>query len=353
MRLLRAGCLAALWLAAGCNTDGLSPLGVERGESEDDGLSGDAGARRSVNGCEPHVVQASTAIPDMLIVLDRSASMAPDGNTQRTDRWAGSVDAVTEVTLAFDDRIHFGLMTFPGPQASGGGRGDNGRNVCATGSSQVDIAGDTGPEVARALEATSPGGYTPTAATLREALAVIGDVGLADQTVVPPKYVLLVTDGDPNCASGPGGPVSNDPVARMQTIDAITALANAGVQTFVVGYQTGSSEFASTLDDMAAAGATGEREHRSVESGRDLTDTFEDIAGRALSCSYKLAAPVDDASFVLVKVAQQARDYRNTDDGWTLGPDMQTVTLTGAACDAVRDGSAFSVQVVCEPQFVH
>ena len=318
---------------------------------DDDGTRGgsDGGARPAVNDCAEHTVKASRAKPDMLIVLDRSASMAPDGNPSRTDRWTGSVGAVTEVTSEFDDRIRFGLMTFPGAQG-GGGRG--GSAVCTPGMMNVDLGADTGDEIGGALAGMRPGGYTPTAATLQEAARVIGSAEFSDVTVIPPKYVLLVTDGDPNCSNGGAGPTTEDPVARQATIDAIKALTNAGVQTFVVGYQTGSSNFAQTLDQMAAAGGSGQMKHRSVESGMDLMKVFEDLAGRAVSCSYKLEAPVSDASFVRVSVDKKARMFQNISDGWTLGPDKQTVTLVGAACDAVRSGSAFTVQVVCEPEFV-
>jgi hypothetical protein len=341
-------------LAASCGSDDdgsfRDPFGGNRDGvgGDDDGSRGDGGSRPAVNDCAAHTVKASRAKPDMLIVLDRSASMAPEGNPSRTDRWTGSVDAVTEVTSEFDDRISFGLMTFPGTQG-GGGRGGA---VCTPGMMNVNIGPERGDEIGGALAGMGPGGYTPTASTLQEAAKVIGSAEFSDQTVVPPKYVLLVTDGDPNCSAGGLGPTTEDPVARQATIDAIKALTNAGVQTFVVGYQTGSSNFAATLDQMAAAGGTGQMKHRSVESGADLTKAFEDLAGRAVSCSYKLEAPVADASFVRVSVDKKPRMFQNISDGWTLGPDKQTVTLVGAACDAVRKGSTFTVQVVCEPEFV-
>lgn len=344
--ILAVSMAAALGLLVSCSDDD------ERGWLGDGGQSAtdsDGGRRPVANDCEEHIVQASRAIPDLLVVLDRSASMAPDGNDQKSDRWQGSVDAVEQVTSAFDDRVHFGLMTFPGQQQQGGGgRGGRG-DVCAPGVTNVQIGANTGDDIKGALDAMDPGGYTPTAATLQEALKLLGTTTISDQAVASPKYVLLVTDGDPNCSSGANGPTSADPVARQQSIDAIKALTNVGVQTYVVGYQTGSTAFASTLDQMAVAGGTGQTKHISVASGGDLTKTFETIADRAISCSYQLDAPVDDPSFVLISVAKKSRSYQNAADGWTLSADKRTITLLGTACEQLRAGSAFSVQIVCEP----
>jgi hypothetical protein len=336
----------------GSDSDGGSGSGSAGGDSGGSG-AGSAGGDSStsqgpMNSCDVQVVRATQAVPDMLVVLDRSSSMLPDGNDQKTDRWAGSVSAVVDVTRAFDERVNFGLVTYPGPQATGK-RGDP--NACSTGALRVGIDEKRGGAIASTLSMTRPGGYTPTAATLREVAKVFAMREIGDQNVVAPRYIMLVTDGDPNCANGTSSPLSNDPIARQQTIDAIAELTKSGVQTFVVGYQTGTTDFAATLDQMATAGGTGQSKHRSVESGADLTAVFEDIAGRAVSCSYTLEAPVDDHDFVVVTVNGKKRDYQAPNDGWSLGPDHQTVTVTGAACDEVRKGATFGVQVVCEQQF--
>ena len=343
-------CWVALCVAAGCS-DGGVVRERDGGTGRDDPSDGSGDGNYDGDGCEKTAVRSTPTTPDMLIVLDRSASMAPTGNDSRTDRWRGSVNAVVEVTAALDDGINFGLMTFP--SARGGG----GRDVsaqCAPGSVNVDLGLGNGPEIADALRRMGPGGYTPTAATLTEALDVIGSPVTADQTATPPKYVLLVTDGEPNCSAdfggilGSGGSIE-DPRAREETVAAIQALTKQGVQTFVVGYQTAQTSFAGQLDRMAAAGGTGEKKHRSVESGSQLTSAFEELAGRAISCSYELEAAVSDTTRVLVTVDDEPRAYGRASDGWTLGPDGRTVTLTGAACDAAQRGAIFSIEVTCDP----
>jgi Mg-chelatase subunit ChlD len=342
--------LAACLLAAACGSDP-----KEGADSDDvfgvDGGRKDGGSGKGDDVCGAHTVRSDRAIPDMLIVLDRSGSMAREGNATRTDRWSGSRDAVQEVTAMFDTSIHFGLMTFP--SAGGFGGGDQGRQ-CSAGSVNVPIGSNTASAIAQTLSPMRASGYTPTAATLEAARDVIGGPPVADQTLTSPKFILLVTDGDPNCSEdwsasgGMGGIAPPDPVARTESIAAIDKLTKQGVQTFVVGFQTAGTDFSEQLDKMAAAGGTGQKTHRSVDSGDDLAIVFQELAGRAASCSYSLAQKVDP-EYVLVSVAGKTRRYNNTEDGWTMSDDGKTVSLTGAACDAAQKGGAFTVNVTCDP----
>lgn len=350
------------WLAAGLVSAGLLPVACgsddKHGSIGEDTIGPDGGLiKGGGNGedvCGKHLVQSNHVIPDMLIVLDKSGSMAPSGNETRTDRWTGSRDAVDQVTAMFEGTISFGLMTFPG--AAGGGRNGGGGMalLCSPGALDVPLAPGNAGAIAKALAPMRAAGYTPTAATLDAALAIIGPPESADQTVTKPKYILLVTDGDPNCSAdympsvGMNGIAPIDPVARMETIDAIKKLTDAGVKTFVVGFQTAGTSFADQLDMMAAAGGTGLKMHESVESGADLSTAFQKIAGKAASCSYKLSTAVVP-TYVSVTVAGQARRYNNADDGWTLSSDKKTIDLTGAACDAAQRGGVFTVEVNCDP----
>ncbi|MDB4986908.1 MAG: CglB [Myxococcaceae bacterium] len=349
MKTIQWWFLATL-LAAACGSD------PKHGSGSDDAKASDGG--RLADGkvvvedvCGKHLVKSDHAVPDMLIVLDKSGSMAPNGNATRTDRWKGSRDAVDEVTAMYDSTINFGLMTFPA--AAGGFGGGNMARQCAAGMVDVDIGPGTGAKINQKLAAMQAAGYTPTAATLDAALAVVGAPTSADQAATSAKYVLLVTDGDPNCSKdytssgGANGVAPPDPVARAETIAAIKKLTEAGVKTYVVGFQTAGTDFASVLDQMAAAGGTGETKHQSVANGDELSTAFQALAGQASSCTYKLTMQVDPA-FVMVTVAGKARTYKDGADGWTLGSDKQTVSLTGAACDAAQKGGVFTVEVECD-----
>jgi Mg-chelatase subunit ChlD len=313
------------------------------------GVPGDAGSATGsgpyqLDACQEHVAQGASATPDMLIVLDRSGSMNPDNNDQMSDRWGGSRSALQQVTAAFDDRVNFGLMTFPGPGSGGGGRG---QDNCSTGVLNVPVGPNTGEAIGMTLQGMNAEGRTPTTLALQEALRVLGAVMTGPDQLTIPKYVLLVTDGDPNC-SGMAGSRNVDDVARTQTIAAIDALRMAGIKTFVVGYQTASSSFVDQLDRMAQAGGTGATSHRSVENGDDLAATVAELAKKAVSCSYQLEAAVADPTRVLVSVGATPRN-RAQADGWQLEADNRTVTLLGGACEELQQGKVFKVEVKCEP----
>ncbi|HVZ35483.1 MAG TPA: vWA domain-containing protein, partial [Polyangiaceae bacterium] len=298
--------LVTLALFAGCGDADSGAISSNTGNTSDEEDAGraDAGARHDAgtstskhdagpsayekdaggtidDTCERATVHTALATPEMLIVLDRSGSMSPTLNDTGTDRWSGSVQAVNEVTASFDQQIDFGLMTFPAFDGTPGDPVDLlgsliGPDACASGKLDVPIASSNSSAISQTLGGMSPGGFTPTAATLTEALDVLSGPVAADQQAVSPKYVLLVTDGDPNCSDGSGGLSAlggADLQARQQTLDAIKALTDAGVQTFVVGYQTAGTQFAGQLDQMAVAGGTGETQHHSVSSGADLMST--------------------------------------------------------------------------------
>lgn len=313
--------------------------------------AGGGAAGGSETGCQAHVVNPSRATPDMLIVLDRSGSMNPDSNDTGTDRWGGSRMALIEVTDSFDDKVRFGLMTFPGVRPRADGDDDDNENECAPGGLDVPVNFNTGPMIASTLQMMDADGRTPTAAALQAALPIISTSVSPDQTV-PPRYVLLVTDGDPNCGEGSAGGRGGggrDDSARMQTIRAIEALTAAGVKTYVVGYQTAGSDFVDQLDRMAAAGGTGDTTHRSVASGADLNMTLSTIAANVISCAYQLPTPASDTRNVLVRVGGRGRNLDDTTDGFRIEKDKRTITLLGKACEEVQAGATFAVEVTCEP----
>ncbi|HEY6877263.1 MAG TPA: vWA domain-containing protein, partial [Polyangiales bacterium] len=219
----------------------------------------DAGKDTDPNDCGRSAFNTGSVVPDMLIVLDRSGSMKPGlglppgasckdnvllaipcaiagidcndpkdamtvycgGMGDAVDRWTPSVNAVKSLTSQFDKDVSFGLVTFPSKAS----------NSCGPGDFQVDMALNTSGDIAKVLDNTQPGGNTPTGETLKAALELFESTSASADTVAPARYVLLVTDGQPTCPSGRGGPQD-----KQYTLDQIDALAKFGVKTFVVGY---------------------------------------------------------------------------------------------------------------------
>jgi hypothetical protein len=224
---------------AGSDTGGTS------GASGASGTSGTGGS----SGCE-------TREADVLILLDRSVSMQepPEGIGVNTPKWDLTVpplvDAVSNITS-----IRWGLKVFPEDEADDAA-------PCAAGSvtSRIDvpIADDSAQAVQSGILGTLPSGPgTPTGDALRQALTYLE--GFETQN---PKFILLVTDGEPSCinvtetSDGVEGPEEARPYAIQAIADAFTA----GIPTYLLGVGTNNERARETLDAMAVAGNRPARE---------------------------------------------------------------------------------------------
>jgi hypothetical protein len=214
-----------------------------------------------------------------------------------------------------------------------------------------------------------PGGGTPTAATLLGTIPTL--------TALPGRtFVILATDGGPNCDASatcdsslcidniesvagcpPGGtPNCCDPsiygpldcLDEQPTIDAVTAIATAGVSTYVIGVP-GSGPYAGLLDQLATAGNTA----RSSEPLYYPVDSYDEasfesalsqIAAKiTATCTLSLAAPPPDPTHVNVYFDNTAVPADPV-NGWVLNG--ATVTLLGNACNEVMSGDVLNVRVV-------
>lgn len=121
---------------------------------------------------------------------------------------------------------------------------------------RLAVGPGNGTAIANAIAATGPGGNTPT----RDAITNGGSY-LAGLTDTNPKYLLLATDGLPNCPVGCSGmarpssscTMTDNPTEDMAAEQAVLAAAAHGFKTFVIGIGNVSTAVA-TLDAMAVGG---------------------------------------------------------------------------------------------------
>ena len=360
---------AALLAAASCGSDDNSrgsgfPGGggaggaVAGGSIAGLGVGGGsaAGGRPSGTGegtCEVHTVGTGRIAPNILIVLDRSLSMKPDDGS--VNRWDPSVAAIKTITSNLQARVAFGLMTFSG-DGGGGGRGGGGNLSCGAGRVNVDIEENTAGAIAQALDRIQPAGATPTAVTMQAADDYLRNYQGGPDDRPAPTYVLLVTDGAPNCTNGipPMGNASavgsQEPAQVDATVAVIEQMAGRGFKTYVLGYDTQNDPtLRDALDRMARAGGTGDNAHRPVGDEQSLVSTFQSITGNVLGCDFVLDEPVLDASYVRVLFDGKQLNVGDA-NGWALSGDKRTVTLQGRACTAAKqEGHTISVSVECVP----
>jgi hypothetical protein len=265
--------------------------------------------------------------PDVLLVVDKSGSMRQqlDPASVRT-KFEIIRAALRDVIEPHDNEVYFGLSLFP----------ESGQ--CGAGNVVVNPAADQADAIMIRLNAVSnPDGATPTHTTLNNARSYY-----QSRPVNPNgRYVLLATDGEPNC--GPGG--SNDNT-DAESISAVAALAAIGVKTYVIGFGGGSSVDPATLQSMAEAGLTAP--YYQALNADQLAQALEDISSELImpSCEYLLSTVPEDSDLISVDFdgADVPRTSSHT-NGWDYDPATNVINLYGSYCDQVQSGAIMNVHV--------
>lgn len=271
--------------------------------------------------------------PDLLVVLDRSGSMSsPPAQFPPifTPKWTIMKNGLNTVVGARDQQIKFGLMEFPSDD-----------NCGADASVEVPIGLGSAPAVASYFQNRSPNGNTPAHTALTQALAHYNSI----TPNTAGRYVLFATDGLPNC-----GGAAQDQASDSETIAAVTALANAGIPTYVLGFGTFADP--TILNAAAVAGLKpkpGNTKYYQANNANELDQALQDIAGGVIvpTCSYALASapPVPDDVTVTLNGMVVPRSLSHT-DGWDYHPDAMTITFFGSYCSSIMGGSVANVSFV-------
>jgi von Willebrand factor type A domain len=292
--------------------------------------TGDGGADSF---CSSKVIPAHANPPDILIVLDKSLSML-------AGRWGPSVAAIGDLTTKYQAQVSFGLSIFP-----------HGDGLCDPGILDVPLALNNADAINAFMAMTVPNGVTPTGDTLNNALMELGDRNDTGDALVTPAYVVLVTDGEPDCPKGVDI-TDLDALAMVDltsagsdTVAAAAALKQANIKTYAIGYDL-DGVGADLMSMVAAAGGT--NDFFKVESPADLDAAFQAITKDVVRCEFDLDQPPDDPNYVLVTI--DGKDVKlDSADGWVI--DGTKVTLMGGSCNMLKDGSqhVLKASVECTP----
>ena len=269
--------------------------------------------------------------------------------TPGKNRWIPSVSAVKTLTSSLTETVAFGLMLFPAPNPMGGGGPRigifGGPGGCTAGKINVEVDVNSASKIATVLDMSAPDvGATPTAATLIEAKEALDKSACGDCPVAP-KYVLLVTDGQPTC--GATGAAMTAPEDIMATTDAIDDLTERGIKTYVIGYDTASDPVsAEAMDLFAKHGGT--EKHFPVEDEASLVAELTRIAGELVPCEFELSADIPRPELVRVEIDGKTYCY-GTD--WTVEGRKIKLDEAGGACPILRDAKVhdLNITVECEP----
>jgi von Willebrand factor type A domain len=232
-------------LCLGCGSSGGTPHpeggAPTDGAAPSDGGRVDAGADRTgdAGGCTQTAVAPN---PDILILLDRSGSMA-DIFSQGQSKLAVVSQALNNLVASTQTKVNWGLKLY----------GDD--DMCGVNAGAVvGVAPSNAGAIAAALAPVAASGETPTETAIGSAIAYLH--GLSDSN---PKYLLLASGGQMSCAPG------LDPSADDSTgaESAVSTANSAGFPTFVLG----------VVDDVAEVAATGTLNHMAIVGGKRQQDT--------------------------------------------------------------------------------
>jgi len=302
-------------------------------------------------------------------------------------KWNALLQALPPALTAVQSNVSFGLELFPTPGS------DNCTVSMGAQGVQIPIGPGTTtvPQINTRLQNrnSGPNGMTPTAAALEGALAYF-TTG-AGAALTGGKFVLLATDGGPNCNSAlmcdaahctsniDGNQNNCSPTTascctgnnRNRCLDdarattAITALATAGVKTFVVGIP-GTESYEAILSSFAVAGqevnSNGPPSYYAVSASAGvagLEAVLSSITQKVImTCSFQLSS-APQAGYHLAIYVDDNLTTEGTD--WTLDTSTSppTVVLQGGVCDNVLANGAQKVDIevfcpgVVPPPHIH
>jgi hypothetical protein len=303
--------------------------------------------------CVPGRFPLALTTAELMLVIDRSGSMRQsiDGDPvpPRAEwRWFVLRDALAGSLTDLDPRIRVGAKFFPDPIPVG----TTDPIAACVSSPGVDFApaSGTAPAILARFDDPWPAGGTPTAEALTRAATAL---------TAHRRYLLLATDGAPNCNPDAEPPPPScictstllaclgtngvlNCLDERHTVDVITDLASRGIPTFVVGIEDRLRvEFSDTLDAMAVAGGRprhvpGERQFYSAESPEQLSAAVADITSSIVDCGFFTPSlPSGDEHFrVAIDGVEIPEDDANgwiwTDRFWG------ELDLAGDACERAR-----------------
>jgi hypothetical protein len=322
------------------------------------GLSGGgAGTSGSGTGGTTSCGQATVPImplpPDILIVEDRSGSMNDDQNDKgcnggcgANSKWAQVTAAINQVVSQTDTTVNWGLKFFADMD-----------NVCGVNATVgVPVAPMNAAPIAAAITASTSanggvmnGSHTPTAQAEDAGVAYLQTL-----TDTNSKYILLATDGLPNCTAADQN--ADNSAATEQSV---AAALTAKFPTFVVGIATAADAMATaTLNAMAMNGGEAQAgaatQYYSVADTASLVAALNKIVGIVASCTISLSTAPAGFTNVVISATDTTSGNpiaipQDPTNGWAYDATKTNILLNGTACADLQNGtySNFNFNYAC------
>lgn len=286
--------------------------------------------------------------PDVMIVLDRSGSMmrtsdsknpmdpkdmVPEGTPVR---WSYTSEALKSVLESTQSDIAWGLKMFP-TCVPGLRWNQCDPNACHIEGGLTLPEIDQGVALANTISMAAPRldtGATPMAPALDEAVSALKQRMGNNR----PKYILLATDGIPNCGVEAASMMRKDSVNDEEgAIASVRAAKAAGFDVFVLGI----GFMDQTLNKLAEEGGRarpGDTKYYSANDGASLKAALAEISAATVSCTISLGRQPPEEAQARVDV-DDAEVVMDATDGWSWATDDRTsITLNGSHCTKLKRG---------------
>ena len=267
--------------------------------------------------------------PELVLVFDRSSAMLRMVPGTMQNRW-------NEMTAALEDnlkRTHaavlWGLKLFPTTTMC---------NVTETLDVPVAVS-NLNPIVMRIRGNLPPMGME--GSPLDQGIKTAAQA-LRMTTSMNPRYLILATDGIPNCPVGVPG--------ETEAVKKVATLVQEGLRTYVLGTATPTSPQHRTLNDLAAAGGEarpGDQKYWPVLDKTQMLAALDEITSRMGACVLSVNALPPYPDFVELNIGNTRipRDP-NRREGWLWGGNQQTVHVYGQACDLLKKNPVATAELV-------
>jgi hypothetical protein len=243
-----------------------------------------------------------------------------------TTRW-NAIKPAVQTTLSDSKYVNWGLKFFSTANTA---------NCTVSKTMEVPVGADTAGDINTQIDKATLSLSTPTAAAINAATDYLKTV-----TDTNKKFILLATDGEPNCGSssvdgGAYGWAGSDVTGASSAAAAAKA---AGFPVYVVGIGPNLAN----LTALAQSGGT--TDYYPVASPDQLAQALSSIGKAVGSCSFQSKEAPPDPENVAVYVNKQLVE-KGASDGWKYGGSAQEIMLTGSYCDRITAGEDTTVQIL-------
>ncbi len=260
---------------------------------------------------------------DLLFVVDRSSSMT-EAVSPTMSRWDALSAAADAVLPGLDSSFYMGLLMFNDDSIFQS-------NVCDVPSTpDVKLAQPSATLISNDIANTYPSGDTPTYQALKVAKTYYAGI-----SATRPRFIALMTDGDPNCFYNTG-----------DVVGILGQLHTSGIDTFVIGIPGDDSDLVSNLNQMATAGGrplAGATKFYSATSSVNFVTSLQGVALATAGCTFALPSTPSNPNNVTVKFDGTVVPSDAT-NGWQY-QSTSKIHFNGTSCTQINSGSVKKITV--------